>query len=50
MIQRLEDNIEKHEGLMTAIRNDTDNTMDNSMTRTTRIKAKMGRKKNLWSL
>ena len=32
-IQRLEDYIEKHEGgLFTAIRNDTDNTMDNRMT------------------
>ena len=30
-IQRLEDYIEKH-GLITAIRNDTDNTMDNRMT------------------
>ena len=32
-IQRLEDYIEKHErGLITAIRNDTDNTIDNRMT------------------
>ena len=32
-IQSLEDYIEKHEGrLITAIRNDTDNTMDNRMT------------------
>ena len=32
-IQRLEDYIEKHErGLITAIRNDTDNTTDNRMT------------------
>ena len=32
-IQRLEDYIEKHEGgLITAIRNETDNTMDNRMT------------------
>ena len=32
-IQRLEDDIQKHEGgLITAIRNDTDNTMDNRMT------------------
>ena len=32
-IQLLEDYIEKHEGsLITAIRNDTDNTMDNRMT------------------
>ena len=31
-IQRLEDYMEKHEGgLITAIRNDTDNTMDNRM-------------------
>ena len=31
-IQRLEDYIEKHEGdLITAIRNDSDNTMDNRM-------------------
>ena len=31
-IQRLEDNIEKHErGLITAIRNNTDNTIDNRM-------------------
>ena len=34
-IQRLEDYIEKHErGLITAIRNDTDNTIDNRMTTT----------------
>ena len=32
-IQRLEDYIEKHKGgLITAIRNDTDNMMDNRMT------------------
>ena len=32
-IQRLEDYIQKHEGgLITAFRNDTDNTMDNRMT------------------
>ena len=32
-IHRLEDYIEKHKGgLITAIRNDTDNTMDNRMT------------------
>ena len=32
-IQRLEDNIEKHErGLITAIRNDTDDTNTNSIT------------------
>ena len=28
-IRRLEDYIEKHRGQITAIRNDTDNTMDN---------------------
>ena len=34
-IQRLEDIIEKHErGLITAIRNNTDNTIDNRMTKT----------------
>ena len=34
-IQRLEDYIEKHErGLITAIRNNTDNTIDNRMTKT----------------
>ena len=34
-IQRLRDYIEKHErGLITAIRNDTDNTIDNRMTKT----------------
>ena len=33
LIQRLEDYIQKHEGgLITATRNDTDNTMDNRMT------------------
>ena len=38
-IQRLEDYIEKHEGgLITAIRNDTDNTMDNKMTITKKQK------------
>ena len=38
-IQRLEDNIEKHEGgLITAIRNDTDNTMTNRMTITRKQK------------
>ena len=32
-IQRLEDNIEKHErGLITTIRNDTDNTIDDRKT------------------
>ena len=34
-IQRLEDYIDKHErGLITAIRNDTDNTIDDRMTTT----------------
>ena len=34
-IQRLEDYIEKHErGLITAIRNNTDKTIDNRMTKT----------------
>ena len=38
-IQRLEDNIEKHErGLITTIRNDTDNTIDNRMTKTRKQK------------
>ena len=38
-IQRLEDYIEKHEGgLITAIRNDTDNTIDNRMTITRKQK------------
>ena len=38
-IQPLEDYIEKHEGgLITAIRNDTDNTMDNTMTITRKQK------------
>ena len=38
-IQRLEDYIEKHEGgLITAIRNNTDNTIDNRMTKTTKQK------------
>ena len=42
-IQRLEDNIEKHKrGLITGIRNDTDNTIDDRMT-TTR-KQKCGKK------
>ena len=40
-IQRLEDYIEKHErGLITAIRNHTDNTIDNRMTRTRKQKWK----------
>ena len=37
-IQRLKDYIEKHGGLITAIRNDTDNTMDNRMTITRKQK------------
>ena len=38
-IRRLEDYIENHkEGLITAIRNDTDNTMDNRMTITRKQK------------
>ena len=38
-IQRLEDYIEKHEGrLITAIRNNTDNTIDNRMTITKKQK------------
>ena len=38
-IQRLEDYIEKHErGLITAIRNNTDNTIDNRMTKTRKKK------------
>ena len=40
-IQRLEDYIEKHErGLITAIRNDTDNTIDDRMTTTRKQKWK----------
>ena len=47
-IPRLEDYIEKHEGgLITAIRNDTENTMANRMTITR--KQKMGRKTTLWA-
>ena len=51
---RLEDNIEKHEGgLITAIRNDTDNTMDNRMTKTWKqkweVKQLYGRFKRLIS-
>ena len=43
-IQRLEDYIEKHKrGLITAIRNNTDNTIDNRMTIT---RKKMGRNNN----
>ena len=42
-IQQLEDYIEKHEGgLFTAIRNNTDNTMDSN------FEAKVGRKTTLW--
>ena len=38
-IQRLEDYIQKHDGgLITVIRNDTDNTMDNRMTITRKQK------------
>ena len=38
-IQRLEDYTEKHErGLITAIRNDTDNTIDDRMTTTKKQK------------
>ena len=38
-IQRLEDYIQKHDGrLITAIRNDSDNTMDNRMTITRKQK------------
>ena len=45
-IQQLEYYIEKHEGgLITAIRNDIDNTMANRITIT---KKKMGRKTTLW--
>ena len=47
-IQRLQDYIQKHNrGLITAIRNDTDNTMDNRMIITR--KQKMRRKTTLWS-
>ena len=43
-IQRLEDYIQKHDGrLITAIRNDTDNTLDNRMTITRKLK-------NLWNM
>ena len=43
---RLKDYIQKHDGgLITAIRNDTDNTMDNRMTIT---REKMGWKTTLW--
>ena len=47
-IQRFEDYIEKHErGLFTAIRNDTDSTIDERMTTT---REKMGGKTTLWLL
>ena len=49
-IQRLEDYIEKHErGLLTAIKNNTDNTIDNRMTKTRKQKweGKHGRFKRL---
>ena len=47
-IQRLQDHIEKHEwGLITATRNDTDNTMDKRMTTT---REKMEDKTTLWPL
>ena len=39
-MQRLEDNFEKHGGLITAITNDTDNTIDNRMTITRKQKWK----------
>ena len=49
-IQRLENYIEKHErGVITTIRNDTDNTIDEIMT-TTRETTKMGGKTTLWPL
>ena len=38
LIQRLEDYIEKYGGLITSIRNDTDNMMDNRMTITRKQK------------
>ena len=42
--ERLEDYIEKHErGLITAIRNNTDNTIDNRMTKT---RGKNGKENN----
>ena len=47
-IQRLENYIQKHlGGLITAIRNDTDNTMNNRMTVTR--ETKRGRKTTLWT-
>ena len=48
-IQRLEDYIEKPErGLITAIRNDADNNIDDRMTITR--KQKLGKKTTLWPL
>ena len=48
-IQRLEDYIEKHErGLITAIRNDTDNTIDDIMTATR--KQEWRKNPTLWPL
>ena len=42
LIHRLEDNIEKWEGgLITAIKNDTDNTVTNRMTITTKQKSEV---------
>ena len=50
MIQRLEYYIEKHErGLITTIRNDTDNTIDDRLTITRKQKWKK-KKTNLWPL
>ena len=47
-IQRLEDYIQKHEGgLITATRNDTDNTMDNRMTKTRKQKGKENNSKDV---
>ena len=46
-IQRLKEYIQKHEGgLITATRNDTENTMNNRMT----ITRKLGRKTVLWAV
>ena len=48
-IQRLEDYIQKHDGgLITAIRNDSGNTVDNRMAITR--ETKMGRKTTLWAV
>ena len=47
-IQRLENNIEKHEkGLITAIRNNTDNTIDSRMRKN--YETKIGRKSTPWA-